>query len=195
MAEETKKVEEKKVEKNIEKKPEKKVENKKVEEEVQVKSESKKVEEKKPSTKKPDFKKTIPKELAIARVYSLRISLKQAKAVCRMITGKTIQDTIVFLDNVIKKKQPVKMTGLEVPHQKGKGIAGARFPQNAAKEIKNIVIQLKANAVVNSVENAVITQAIPNKASEPYKKGGRRAKRTHLYLEAKDKTKLLKNKK
>ena len=34
------------------------------------------------------------------------------------------------------------MHGLEVPHQKGKGIAGARFPMTAAKEVLGVIQKL-----------------------------------------------------
>ncbi len=143
----------------------------------------------KPVVKKKKKDKII-KDKAIANAFSLKISPKQSKYVCRMITGKTPERAAILLENVIKGKQPVKMTGLEVPHQKGKGIAGARFPKNTSQGILDIVKQLAANAVTNGIEDPIITIAIPNKASAPFKKGGRRGKRTHLHLEAESRAKL-----
>ena len=208
MAEETKTTTKKVEKKVVETKPVKtkpveitKPEAKKEESKPEVKKEETTKEESKPKPKKeeskPKPKKETPKpkDKAIANGFSLQISPKHTKAICRMIKGKTIPQASVFLQRVYEGKQPVKMTGLEVPHQKGKGIAGARFPKNASKAILGIVVQLGANATVNGIENPVITIAMPNQASAPLKRGGRKAKRTHLHLEAQDKTKLIKNKK
>jgi len=47
---------------------------------------------------------------------------------------------------------------------------------------------LKANASVNLIENPIISMAIANHASRPHKRhGSGRAKRTHVYLEAREK--------
>lgn len=143
---------------------------------------------------KPEILKV--KDKAIVNAYSLKISLKHSKFICKMIKRKTIPHAIKLLENVVKGKQPVKMTGLEVGHQKGKGISGARFPKNASNAIIDILKQLKANSIVNGIEEPIITIAMANQASAPFKKGGRRAKRAHLHFEAQDKTKLInKNKK
>ena len=139
--------------------------------------------------------KVTPKDKAIVNGYSLRISPKYSKYVCKMITNKTIEKAKELLENVIKRKQPVKMTGLEVPHQKGKGIAGAKFPVSTSKEILLLVKQLESNCIVNQIENPIIKIAMPNKASSPKKKGGRTSKRTHVYLEAISRSKLRKKKK
>ena len=112
-----------------------------------------------------------------------------------MIKRKTIPQAVTLLENVVKGKQPVKMTGLEVGHQKGKGISGARFPKNAATAIIDVVKQLGANSIVNGIEEPIITIAMANQASAPFKKGGKKAKRAHLHLEAQDKTKLIKKNK
>jgi hypothetical protein len=48
---------------------------------------------------------------------------------------------------------------------------------------------------VNEIENPVITIAMPNIASRPFRREGKRAKRTHVHLEARDKTKLIVRKK
>jgi len=208
MAEETKKstkkIEEKKVEtKSVETKKVKKADTKPVETKEVKKEETKKSEtkedkqeiKKEESKKKPKKETPKPKDKAIANGFSLQISPKHTKAICRMIKGKSVIQASAFLKNVMQGKQPVKMTGLEVPHQKGKGIAGARYPKNASKTILGVVVQLRANATVNGIEEPIITMAMPNQASAPLRKGGRKAKRTHLHLEAQDRTKLIKDKK
>jgi hypothetical protein len=80
---------------------------------------------------------------------------------------------------------------LEVGHKKGKGLAGGKFPKNACKAIMEIVKQAGANAVVAGIESPVITIARSDKASAPYRRAGRKAKRTHLRIEVRDKAKLV----
>ena len=108
-----------------------------------------------------------------------------------MIRRKDVDTAITMLEQVVKGKLPVKMTGLEVAHQKGKGVAGARFPKTTASEMIPVVKQLKANASVNGIEEPVIAVAMSNQARAPFKRGGRKAKRTHVYLEAREKSKFL----
>jgi ribosomal protein L22 len=154
------------------------------------------VDEKKADVKKAksNDKKAV-KDFAVANGPSLVISPKHAFAVCKMIMGKTPDRAIEMLRNVVLGRQPVKMTGREVAHQKGKGIAGAKFPKKAAIAISDIVKQAKANALNLGIDNLVITLAIANRASAPMRKGGRQGKRTHIRLEVRDKTKLVKKKK
>lgn len=164
----------------------KKIEEKKTEN-VETKKDEKKVEKKKQEIK--------PKELAVANAFGLKISTKNSIAICRMIMNKTPEKAIEILNDVAKKKKAVPMPQREVAHQKRAKIVGsvgggAKFPVNAAKEIAEIVKQLNANCVVNSVENPVIVKAISNIGSRPYRRQGQRGKRTHLYLEARDRTKL-----
>ncbi|MBT3397479.1 hypothetical protein HOA55_00550 [archaeon] len=182
-------VEEKKMEKVNEKetkmgesKTSNKIEEKKIVE--TKKEETPKTEEKK---KKVEPKKVEKKESAIANGISLKISPKQSKAICKMIKGKTPERAVEMLEEVVKGKRPVHMAGLEVAHQKGKGVAGAKFPKNAAAAIAEVVKQVGANAVVNGVDEPVITIAKSNRAAAPLRRGGRRAKRTHVYLEVRTK--------
>lgn len=150
------------------------------------------VEEKveKTESKKPVVKNEIkPKEVAVVNGFSMRISPKNSKYICKAIRKKKIDVAIELLEQVVLKKKAIAMNGAEIPHRKGKGMMSGRYPVNAAKEIIELLKQLKANAVVNSVDNPVITLAIANKAQLPYKKEGRRGKRAHLHIEARDKTK------
>ncbi|MDH3353230.1 MAG: hypothetical protein OEL87_02175 [Nanoarchaeota archaeon] len=149
-------------------------------------------------TKKEVKAKEIPKkDVAVANGYSLRISPKQSKFVCRIIRRKTPDAAVERLQAVIDEKRPVPMAGLEVGHRKGKGLAGGKFPKNACKAIMEIVKQVGANAVVAGIDNPVITIAKADRASAPYRKAGRKAKRTHMHIEVRDKSKLVnkKNKK
>ena len=182
---------------------EKKEETKKVETETEIKTEEKKeikTEEKKEikTEEKKETKKAkeIPKkEVAIANGYSLKISPKQSVYVCRVIRGTSPEATMERLQAVIDERRPVPMAALEVGHKKGKGLAGGKFPKNTCKAIMEIVKQAGANAVVAGIENPVITIAKSDRAPAPYRRAGRKAKRTHMHIEVKDKSKLIKRKK
>jgi ribosomal protein L22 len=160
------------------------------------KKEEKKVETKKQETKKAEKKpKPVKKDKVVANAFAARISPKQSFAICKMIRGKTPERAVEMLGNVVKGKQPVKMPMREVAHQKGKGIAGAKFPKNAAEAFIPLVKGLSANAQALGVENPIISIAMANKARKVYRRGGKEAKRTHLHLEAISKTKLTDKKK
>lgn len=154
-------------------------------------------EDKKQETKK---EKGPAKEVAIVNAYSMRISTKHSIAICRAIMRRTPEAAIELLEGVVAKKKAIAMRGWEIPHKKWSIVSdgmggGARFPVNSSKEFINIVKQLKANCEVNSIDNPVITLAIANQGSKPFKREGRRGKSTHIHIEAKDKNKLRKNKK
>jgi len=178
------------VENKKETKVEEKVEDKKVETKVEENKEVKAKENKKVKTKE------VPKkDVAIANGFSLKISPKQSKYVCRVIRGKSPEAAVKRLQAVIDEKRPVPMAGLEVGHKKGKGLAGGKFPKNACKGIMEIVKQAGANAIVAGIESPVITIARSDRASAPFRRAGRKAKRTHMHIEVRDKTKLLEKKK
>ncbi len=155
---------------------------------AEVKETDKKVETQK-EDKKKEVKKVVKakeiskKDVAVANGFSLKISPKQSKYVCRVIRGKTPEAAVARLQAVIDEKRPVPMAGLEVGHKKGKGLAGGKFPKNACKGIMEIVKQAGANAVVAGIDSPVITIARSDRASAPYRKAGRKAKRTHVHIE------------
>ena len=74
-------------------------------------------------------------------------------------------------------------------------MSGAKYPKKACEAIIPLIKQVEANAVIAEIENPIIVLAISNRATRPYRRAGRKAKRTHMYLEVKDKTKLIKEKK
>jgi len=91
------------------------------------------------------------------------------------------------LEKVIKLKTPMKMKG-EIPHRHGNIMSG-RYPINACKAFINLLKSLQANANVNGIENPYIILAKANKATRPYRRGGReRFKRTNVLLIAREKT-------
>jgi len=145
----------------------------------------------KPVEKKLETKKIqkIKKDLAEVNARDLRISTKYAVNICRFIKFKTPERAIENLEKVLERKKPVPMRG-EYPHQKGKGIAGAKYPQNATKVFINLVKSLKANSEVNGLNNPIISLAISNQASMPRGRFGKwQRKRTHVKLVAIEKSK------
>jgi len=167
------------------KKDEKEKTETKVEDKVEEKKEKK--EDKKPVVKKKEISK---KDVAVARGVGLRVSPKWCIYVCRVIRGKSPDAAVARLQAVVDGKRPVPMAGLEVGHKKGKGLAGGKFPKNACKAVIDVVKQAGANAVVAGIEEPVIVVAKADRASAPFRRGGRKAKRCHVYIEVKDKTKL-----
>lgn len=152
-------------------------------ENVETKTE---VKEEKKNEKKPE-----KKEFAIARGYSLRISRKWASEICILIKGRSPENAISRLEEVLSHRRPVPMASREVPHQRGPGIAGGRYPKNASQEMIKLLKQVIANASVSGVDNPIIVVAKADKASAPFKRGGTRSKRTHVYIEVRDKTKMM----
>jgi len=167
-----------------------------------TKKEEAKVEVPKTEAPKVEVKKEkSAKDVAVVNGFSLTISTKHSSFIGKMIYTKPIDRAIEMLELVLKKKMAVPMTSLEIPHKKrslmpGRVGGGGRFPANASKEVIHLLKQLKANCDSNGVENPVITLFVANLASRPYRRDRTRGKRTHIHIEARDKTKLIvKNKK
>ena len=174
-------------EEKIKNTPEEKVQKeKKIDAEKKVKTGEKKTEKK---------IEPVKKDLAVANAYALRISPKYAFSICKVIKGKDPEKAIERLEEALKGKRAIPMSSREVAHQKGKGMAGGKFPKKACSEIISVIKQIEANASVAGIENPIITLAKADKASAPFRRGGRKGKRTHIHLEVKDKTKLTRKKK
>jgi len=197
MAEDKKKNKEEMKNKDLSKDKDEKIEETLKKEEKEKSKDEEKEQETKVEGEKDISKKTktFKKEEAVANGFSLRISPKYAVAICKVIRGKSPDAAIKRLEDVVLGKRAIPMAGLEVAHQKGRGLSGAKFPKNACEGIIAIIKQVRANAIVAGIEDPVIIIAKANKASAPFRRGGRRAKRAHVHLKVVDKTKLVKNKK
>jgi len=156
----------------------KKVEEKKAEEKVENK-----VEEKKEAKKEV---KIIKKEEAIAKGSNLHASMRQCMYICKFIKGKSIDEAIKDLQDVILYKKIVPFKG-EIPHRKGKIMSG-RYPINVSKLFIPILKTLKGNVLVNQMDldKTRIYFGSACYASRPSKKGGGRFKRANLVLKAKE---------
>ncbi len=169
--------------------------------EVPVKKEDKKdtkTEEKKETEKKAKAKKQeqrIKKDEAIVNGISLPISTKDSVAICKFIRHKPIDKAIADLEEVLKFKKAIPMTG-EIPHRKGKGMMSGRYPIKPVGFFIRMLKDLKANSNVNGLDEPVIAEAIPNRASRPYGRfGSVKRKRTHVKIKAVEKNKLEEKKK
>jgi ribosomal protein L22 len=167
----------------------KKISGKKIKAEAPaVKAEEKKEEPKaegETENKKGKKIEVVKKDRAIVHGASLPVSKKHSMSICKMIKGKTPDKAITMLESVVKLKWAVPMNNREVPHRKGNIMAG-RYPVNASRVFIDLLKQLKANSSVNGIDNPIIAAAKADKASRPHRRGGTRAKRTHIYLEARE---------
>lgn len=139
--------------------------------------------------KKEDKKQSIQEKPkiteAIARGINLPISKKHSMYICKFIKSKPIEKALYDLKNVIELKQAVPFKG-EIPHRKG--MMSGRYPIKASRLFINILKSLKGNAIINALDldKTRIVFASANWASRPARFEGRRAKRTHVILKAKE---------
>ncbi|GIU68412.1 MAG: hypothetical protein KatS3mg001_262 [Candidatus Pacearchaeota archaeon] len=159
-------------------------EEKKVEEKKQEENELNEKDEEKKSKKEDKLKKK--RDFAIVNSYNLPISTKHSIAICKFIKGKTIEEAILELNEVLKFKKAIPMKG-EIPHRKG--IMSGRFPKKATSTFIKLLKSLSSNASFHQIENPIIVKAVANIGERPWGRfGSVRRKRTHVMLIAKSKT-------
>lgn len=161
-------------------------------------AENKKTEaaEEKKETKVEKKKQVVAKkDDASVNGISLPISTKDSVAICKFIRHKSIDRAIVDLELVSNFKKAIPMKG-EIPHRKGKGMMAGRYMTKPVGFFIKMLKNLKANANVRGIEEAVIVEAVPNRASRPYGRFGRiKRKRTHIHIKVMEKNKLKAKKK
>jgi ribosomal protein L22 len=70
-----------------------------------------------------------------------------------------------------------------------------RYPIKAVEHFIILLKTLKANSNVNGVEEPIIVEAVPNKASRPFgRMGAIKRKRTHVKIRVVEKNKIKKKK-
>ncbi|MEM4271519.1 MAG: uL22 family ribosomal protein [Candidatus Pacearchaeota archaeon] len=147
--------------------------------------------EKLADVKKPEVKpakvEKIKKTEVKAAGLNLRASLKHCMYISRFIKGKTIDQAISDLQDVVKFKRAVPFRG-EIPHRREKGIMSGRYPIAASKQIISVLKGLKGNALAGNMDldKTRITFANPSWASQPAKRGGAKFKRVNIYFKAKE---------
>jgi len=148
-------------------------------------------------SKKLPPKKAVKKDEVVVNAKSLHISTKYAMDLCKFIKGKKIDRAIEELELVIVKKKSVPMKG-EIPHRRGPGGRGSgsgRYPKIASESFIMLLKSLRANANNHEVDDPVITEAVANLAQRPFARGGRRRKRTHVTIKARERKMVKKTKK
>ena len=96
------------------------------------------------------------------------------------------------MEEVSVLRKAVPMTG-EYAHRKGKMMSG-KFPVRASKEFLVMLKSLLGNATQNDIDEPIITEAIANKGTTTYGRGGRvQKKRSNIKLVCTEK-KLIKQK-
>lgn len=153
--------------------------------------------ETKEEKKTPIVKKKIEKkDEAVVNGVSLPLSTKKSVAICKFIRGKSIDRAIADLEEVENMKKAIPMTG-EIPHRKGKRMMSGRFMTKTVGYMIKLLKSLKSNSSANGIEEPVIAEAIPNRASRPRGRfGAIQRKRTHIFIKAVERKKIaeLKNK-
>ena len=122
----------------------------------------------------------------------LPISTKHSIEICDFIRHRPITKAKKYLELVLEKKEaiPLKRFHKDRGHRRG-NIGPGFYPEKATKEIISLLKGLEANAQNKGLNttNLIISKAIANKASRPYRYGrkrGLKAKRTHIEIEAKE---------
>jgi len=189
---------------NVDKKTEI-VDTKKIEDGKQEVSHSNRensIRDKKQETKVEEIKKEkkveqkkIKKDEAVVNGISLPISTKDSVAICKFIRHKSIDKAISDLEEVSNFKKAIPMTG-EIPHRKGKGMMAGRYMTKPVGFFIRLLKDLKANANANGLDEPIIVESVPNRASRPYGRfGSVKRKRTHIKVRAVEKSKLKHKKK
>lgn len=132
----------------------------------------------------------VKKDEAVVNGVSLPISTKDSVEICRFIKGKKINKAIEDLEEVLRFKKAIPMKG-EIPHRRGKKMMSGRYPIKPVSYFIKMLKNLNANSNMNGIEEPIISEAVPNKASRPYGRfGAVKRKRTHVLIKAIEKNKL-----
>ncbi len=159
-----------------------KIEHKPEEKKVEHKPEAETKEEKKPEAKKIEVKKTKRNE-AVINGLNLSMGYKVGADICSMIRSRDIDTAIKRVEEVIAFKRAVMTNKREGPHRHGKGMMAGRYPVKACADFLKLLKNLKANAIYHELElEKCIIFCKADKASQPYKRGGTRMKRTHVLI-------------
>ncbi len=162
------------------------VENKVIEKKQEKAETNKEIENK--TEKKKQIPK-IKKDEASVNGISLPISTKDSVSICKFIMKKPLDKAIEDLEQVAQFKKAIPMNK-GFPHRKGKGMMAGRYHTKPVGFFIRMLKDLKANANVNGVENPIIIEAVPNRASRPYGRFGRvKRKRTHVQIRVIEQTK------
>ncbi len=144
-------------------------------------------EKEKPEEKKKKEVVKIKKDKAVVNGKNVPISTKYAVEICKFIKYKPIDIAINNLEQVLAHKKAIPMKG-EYGHKKGKRMAGGKYPKKATEHFIKLLKSLSANAIANSLDEPIISEAVANIAPRPRARFGRwQRKRTHVKIVAREK--------
>jgi large subunit ribosomal protein L22 len=89
---------------------------------------------------------TDPDTTARAIGKELPISPKFSREICRMLRGKNVAVAITMLEEVEALKRPVPTLRFKMGVAHKRGVGPGRFPQKAAKAIRQVLESARANA-------------------------------------------------
>jgi len=125
----------------------------------------------------------------MAKAYgsNLPISTKKSVEIANNIRGWNVQKAKTYLENVINKKQAVKMNRYNRDTAHKKEIAAGKYPINAAKDILMVLKSAESNALNKGMntKDLVITHISAHIASRPWHYGRKRRskmKRSHIQI-------------
>ena len=128
-------------------------------------------------------------EEKMARAYGrgLSISTKKSVEVCKWLSGKSVKQAKIMLEEVIvlKRAVPYRRFNQELAHQRATGSGG--YPVNVAKAILAILKSAESNASAKglSASSLKIAHICAHLGSRPFRYGRKRrvkAKRTHIEI-------------
>jgi ribosomal protein L22 len=128
----------------------------------------------------------VKKDVAVVRAPGVHISKRHGMYICSFIKGKSVDDAINELGEVILLKRAVPFKG-EIPHRKGKIMSG-RYPVAASKIFISALKNLKGAIIDNQMDitKTRIFSAYTNFASRPQRRGGTKGKRASVTIEARE---------
>jgi large subunit ribosomal protein L22 len=132
--------------------------------------------------------KVTKKDHAEARGLSLHASKKYCMYICEFIKGKTVDQALKELNEVLLFKRAIPMRG-EIPHRSEPGVMSGRYPVKTVAQFVTMLKGLRGNVIVNGldVHKAKITLGTASWASRPAKRGGARFKRVNVTLRVEEK--------
>jgi large subunit ribosomal protein L22 len=132
--------------------------------------------------------KVTKKDHAEARGLSMHASKKYCMYICEFIKGKTVDQALKELNEVLLFKRAIPMRG-EIPHRSEPGVMSGRYPVKTVAQFVTMLKGLRGNVIVNGldVHKAKITLGTASWASRPAKRGGARFKRVNVTLRVEEK--------
>ncbi len=122
--------------------------------------------------------------MVLVKGNNLPISAKKSIVLCKLLKGKTINEGMKMMENIIDMKKGISLNKREALKVK----RGPKYPIRTAQQFVKLLKSLNANANVKGLDvDKVILAAKADRAASPMKGGNRlrKFKRTHVLIEGK----------